>query len=821
MRQLGRYLIRNWPLFVWLAVGVVLFWPVRGYYVALPSPDSAPFFPAGHRLRLLEQILAGTTVVTPHHLLSLIFPPLPLNDFFYLLDTMLVAVGCAWFLRGRDVPPLAAWIGGGILAFAGYSFTLVSAGHMGFFHMTAYAVFMFGALVRAVRWGRWPYYILTAIFAAWTIVFAPDFGPIMLLLAAAYGLWILLSNADGTPWVRQWRFLAIGLPIAALCFALGSWKTIRNILNEHVSHREGQIAATAPTQEAKEGESDDPHTRWIFATNWSLHPEELIEFVVPNLYGTQSGDPKAPYWGKLGRTLDWEKHHQGFPNFRQHTIYLGALQLMLAALAVGAWWRGRRRVVGDQERGEELADSVATPFWQSDIPFWTAVWVIGLLLALGRHAPLYRLFYSLPYMSLLRAPVKFIRFVEIATAILAASGVAALFNGEIKRRWGWVVAAAIGAFALIVSALWANSDTTVIQRALEPLRMASIAGLLKQNLVHALLHGAVAFAVSGAVFWLGGQQKHRTLYLTAAITLWLAIDVTLVNRRFIQAWDLSAHYKPNDIVKKILEDGCPAPVVANYVTPNQNQDWLSASFNMNGIVNSTPSPQSQTPFAKLHAALENDPIRYWELCGAKYAVLPNQAGRALAGQRLKPISTFELGNGQVWATQDLGQAILIAEIPNAMPYAWLTPTWSVVPDKQSLNKTVKNSNRNHTVVIGEKQGFFGYPKSTAGTVAVKQVRYEKGKRSTILEVDSPAEQFLVLRSRNDRKPKLSYAKLNGKKCNLKTANHVWVGLVVPAGSHYVELGATSSTTSGFAILAQFLILVVSVGKLVFMSRHSV
>ena len=123
-------LSRLWPCLVWCAVGVILFWPVRGYYVALPAPDSAPFFPAAHRLRYIEQFLAGNTALSPHHLFSLLLPPLVHHDLIYLLDTLLIAAGCAYFLRGRDLPPAAAWIGGGILAFAGYSFTLISAGHI-------------------------------------------------------------------------------------------------------------------------------------------------------------------------------------------------------------------------------------------------------------------------------------------------------------------------------------------------------------------------------------------------------------------------------------------------------------------------------------------------------------------------------------------------------------------------------------------------------------------------------------------------------------------------------------------------------------------
>ena len=86
-------LSRLWPFLVWCAVGVILFWPVRGYYVALPAPDSPPFFPAAYRLRYVEQFLAGNTALSPHHLFSLLLPPLVHHDLIYLVDTLLIAAG--------------------------------------------------------------------------------------------------------------------------------------------------------------------------------------------------------------------------------------------------------------------------------------------------------------------------------------------------------------------------------------------------------------------------------------------------------------------------------------------------------------------------------------------------------------------------------------------------------------------------------------------------------------------------------------------------------------------------------------------------------
>lgn len=789
-------LSRFWPFLVLCAVGILLFWPVRGYYVALPAPDSAPFFPAAHRLRLVEQFLAGKLPLSPHHLFSLLLPPLIHHDLIYLIDTLLIAAGLAYLLRRRGMSSVPAWFGGGMLAFAGYSFTLISAGHVGFFHMTVYVTFMFGFLVRALRGDGWPYFALTGLFGAWAILFGPDFGFVFLLLAAVYALWILLRNAGRQSWNARLRPLAVGVPVAALCFLLGSWSTLRVIFTEHLQHREQQIAASAPRTAGKdapaEEAADDPQARWIFATNWSLHPEEIVEFVAPCLFGTQSGDLQAPYWGKLGRTLGWEEHRQGFANFRQHTIYLGGLQLLLAAFAVGCWLKARGQETGDrgQESGlgvECSLDSARSP-WLTDVPFWVGVWVVGLLLAFGRHAPVYRLFYSLPYMSLLRAPVKFIRLVEFATAILAASGLACLLRPGTRRLRGWTIGAGICAGLLLLAAIWAGGADTAIRQVIEPMGLAPAADLLKGNLVRALLHGAAACGVAAALFFLRGRLRDSLLPLLVLAAAWLALDALLVNRRFITGWDLSSHYRPNRIVKQILQDGGPAPVVANYVSPNVQQDWFSAAFTANGVYNCVPSPQAPADnfFRQLHERLQSDPIRYWELCGARHAVIPLQAVRMLAGPRMKPLATLELDNGTVCPVKNESRAAVIAEIPGALPYAWLSPAWSVVAEGDSLHEVASRADAHRAIVVGEPAAEHGSSEASPGTVEILRIRHHDGSLKTVLDVDVPTEQFLVLRSHAQAFAKVTAARLDGQSVPFQRANHVWIGLPVPAGRHRLE-----------------------------------
>ena len=877
-------LSRLWPFLVWCAVGVILFWPVRGYYVALPAPDSAPFFPAAHRLRYIEQFLAGNTALSPHHLFSLLLPPLVHHDLIYLIDTLLIASGVAYLLRGRGMPSTAAWIGGGILAFAGYSFTLVSAGHAGFFHMTVYATFMFGFLVRALRGDGWPYFALTGLFGAWVILFGPDFGFVFLLLAAAYGLWLLLRNAGRQPWNARLRPLAVGVPIAALCFMLGAWSTLRIIFTEHLQKREQQIAATAPrpavTDAAPSADgAGDPQAKWIFATNWSLHPGEIVEFVAPCLFGTQSGDPQAPYWGKLGRTLGWEQHRQGFPNYRQHAIYLGGLQLLLAAFAVGYWVKTRgqgdgRRETGDggqgaggsrqsavpagsagpavgsvdlspaqanleirkagrgaissknscfpafqiqeEQRGAKEpagpASSAPSDPWLPDIPFWACVWVIGLLLAFGRHAPVYRLFYSLPYMSLLRAPVKFIRLVELATAILAASGLACLMQPGARRWRGWTIGAGVCAGLALLGAIWAGGADAAIRQTLEPMRLAPAAALLKGNLVRALLHGAFACGVAAALFFLRGRLRNSVLPILVLAAAWLALDALLVNRRFIMGWDLSPIYRDNVVTRRVLDTMPHGAAFANHGTPSTVQYWFSGSLYYAGIRRVEALPEGQ--LREMLALANNDLVRVWEIGGAGYALIPSAWSRRMARDRCEHVAWLQIGDGVIHQAPPSENGAELLRIKNPWPYAYLSGSWRLVKDEATARAALfKNAaeGRPEAVFVGDSLP--AAPESgRVGRVTIKSSRFRNGALSTRLEIAADTPQMLTVRE--TAQPPLAVF-LDGERQTI-VSNSVGVGIYVPPGNHQVVL-RTEWKPCGLALasapcLVMFLVGVVCIGR---------
>jgi len=136
---------------------------------------------------------------------------------------------------------------------------------------------------------------------------------------------------------------------------------------------------------------------------WSMPPVRLLEFVLPHLMGHTEGVTAAAYWGSASYPV---KH---FPLV--YSIYSG---LLIAVLALAALARPPR-----------------------DRLVWAGAGGVGVLLALGGHAPLWPVLRSvLPFSGGLRYPEKLVVVAVFAVTVLAAAGLDDLLSGErrVRRR---------------------------------------------------------------------------------------------------------------------------------------------------------------------------------------------------------------------------------------------------------------------------------------------------------------------------------------------------------------------------------------------------
>ena len=381
-------------------------------------PDSPAAYPLDYITRV-GRWFAGwlqTGRFIPGDISVFVLSPYVWQELQYVIGVYFAALALAFFLRGRGLQPIACYGAGLFLAFSGYWFTLFSAGHGSWFIWMTYGVFAFGLCDRAVRESRWRHWVLLGAVLAWASFWQVDMWLLFTVFTAIYFIWCCIRERR----MPSWKGIALA---AVFFFAIGA-PSFSDALTNALASRDKQIGESKGTA-LSGGKTDDAQARWIFATNWSMPPEDTLEFFMPRVHGDtscpmtlalgrQAGKDVRPYTGRLGRPLNAPSG-----NYRQHSLYVGWVTCLLALLGVVA---GIRRK-------------------QGEVIFFTAAAFVFWLFSMGRFCePVYRLVYALPFGDYLRAPVKWHHLTEFCLVVLAGYGLQALYGlKSMEGRQGTVV----------------------------------------------------------------------------------------------------------------------------------------------------------------------------------------------------------------------------------------------------------------------------------------------------------------------------------------------------------------------------------------------
>jgi len=793
------------------AIGMlIVFLPVLPKYTGLIAPDSMPFFAWPWRTPQVENLLAGGTF-SPHNLYWLILHPLYAHELTYIIDTLVLTLGAVYYLHTQRLHPLSAWFGGLALGFCGYTFTLFSAGHRGYFHMFSCAVWAFGLIARGFATRRLVPFALLGLVLAWGVPYQPDVLLLVGALAAAYVLWLTFSKSKiqnlKSKILTIWPRFAISLVILVLAGFAG----VRSAVTTQIANRDAQIAGAAgrsvteSTADTPEKSAAERRERWLFATNWSLPPEDVLEFLVPGVFGNDSAQPPYPYWGRLGRPHDslFQKGRM-MPNYRQHTVYLGLIPLLFAIFA--AFSRFGRTDARPSPENETPKSSFLNPNF-SDVPFWCGVWLVCLLLAMGRYTPFYRLFYAIPYMDYIRAPVKFLHLVEIATAFLAGFGMELFLRGEqddkLRRR---LVKLACGmAGVLLIGVLVALTARPALVRHIAGLGLGQVADALGGYALRNTIRAAgLAVVVAGALWAVVYRIRdaRAAWMLAASLIALLCLDQAIIARRYVRPMELGPLYRENAVVKALRSQaGDRTPNVVSYATQNvPGHEWFSSSLAFNGIRNLAPSQDDMGgAYGQLFTALQKDALKLWRRLHAQAVIVPRKSAEGLirAGV-LRPLLDFELGAGTVRSVQQPGeQTLTLATVvqPVVAPYfvaEWLgdIPVARHAETAATSDLPVSDAPR----VEGQTGG--------AAKVEVLTVRGRPGVLATRVRVSAQAPGLLVFDERlRDRQQLL----VDGAPVQLYTVDGIWPAALIPAGDHEVVLRTSKQSVALFVSVCAALI----------------
>ena len=425
---------------VFAALAGFVFWGTWSLDTVPVMPDAEICYPLDHAYRCLRSVVESCKF-HPLELRNFLGVPYFWQELRYVVSLYLAALGMAYFCRGRGLGELASYGAGLLLGFCGYWMTLYSAGHFGWFQWMSYGVFAFGLADRAVRKNKLKNWLLLGAVVSWAGFNQQDLWLFFTLFTAVYLLWCCF---------RERRFPWKGMLIAAVAFAAIGVPNFIDTFSNVVQGRKSQMAR-GENITGKNASKEDQD--WEFVTNWSMPPEDALEFFVPRVHGDTScpfvlsissrlGNGVKPYTGRLGRPMNASEG-----NYRQHSLYVGWVTCLLAAASLLAFFVKQGKCV-----------------CRRDLAFFAVAAVVFFLFSLGRFCePAYRLIFALPFGSLIRCPVKWHHLTEFCIVFMAGCGIEMLLRiaGNVRSRIG-KLNPAVAALALLV--VWGAVDLAIEDR---------------------------------------------------------------------------------------------------------------------------------------------------------------------------------------------------------------------------------------------------------------------------------------------------------------------------------------------------------------------
>lgn len=803
-----------WPCLLFLAavaVGLCVFSHELAPFAVLNAPDSPPDLARpGVWHRAMSWLCSPSHSLWHDELLKIALPSLVFHEATYILDAAFQALALAAYLRIVGLPVAECCAGGLAFAFSGYNFTLFNAGHRGYAGMMPYALLLLSLAESAIRRPSPPAFVLMAVCATCGIAAQIDVFVFVALLVAAYAVFRIVSLArrEGPVafFAARVRGFALGAAILAVSFAAFGYGTVKQVFTELIPDREAQISGSAEKAEdaGKEAQgvdsgSGEDDAQWIFATNWSLPPEDIAEFVAPDLRGRDSGNRKAPYWGRLGRSFGWTpQNRSGFSDFRQHSLYMGAVPVAFAAFAL------------------VLALAGCAPQRRGLVCFWWCAAAVAVMLALGRYGFLYRAFYALPVFDKVRAPVKFVHLAEIAIAILFAHGLHGLRalasgSGAAGDRRRLRLAAKISMFALLAVAAALAAYSAFSPHPDDPARFPAAA--VKGGWSAALAHGSALFAMCaaavGACAFAPERVRARAARISIpAIAAIAAIDLASAASRYASSIDVSAQYAGSAAVDALRKytpgDGRAWSYImlTHEPVPGSALMALGKALDNAGFAQRDPEvgdgPQTDRLMAWI--ALGGDIRKSWEFWGTVGAFATPNDARALAAAGIADVvAALDLSpSGVPVRAKDPRRPRLVLVSPRrSSPPVAVWHDWTTVENDgfaaamEAVKRPGFDLSRSIALFAGADAGQLP-PTSDAPPEPASLRVSPFATDGRVAEISGHASSPGVLLLREDRMRKFREcvsATVNGAPAPLMVGNGMFFALPVPAGDLDVRLVA--------------------------------
>ena len=464
----------------------------------------------------LEALSGGDALYPPSLILLGMLEPHRALGWKLVLHVFLAGLFMYGWVRSLGRSRAAAFLAGLGYMMAPVLVTLVSPGHDGKMFVTALTPLAFwmldGALTRDLRWAGG----LAAVIGLILLTTHFQMAYFLFLSMGAYAAYRVNGMGRAGAWGRGGGRFALFLSVALLGAGVGAVQFLPAVDYVVTDSRRTATTTVASVEE-----------NLAYSSSWSLHPEELLGFVVPEFVGSNAGEEDGPRW--------MQNTYWGRNGFKDNHEYFGLLGILLAVLAAG----GMRRA---GHRG-----------------FFLGLGLVALLYTLGRHTPVWRIFYeAVPGISLFRVPSIAAFLVAFSAWTLAAVGIDRLLDADeedaprLARRL-WIGAAAIGALLVLAGSgalfgFWTGvvyPDMGEIRaQILQTARPSFLRGFFWAALLAVALAGLVQVRERGGLGRAG---------LVAGLAVLLVVDGGRIAAPFIRTLDVDTWAAPDRSTQFLIE----------------------------------------------------------------------------------------------------------------------------------------------------------------------------------------------------------------------------------------------------------------------------
>lgn len=517
------------------------------------------------------------------------------------------------------------------------------------------------------------------------------------------------------------------------------------------------------------------------ASEWSMNPRDLMNTLVPNLFGYPFTIDVSNYWG--------EAYHESTTGYLA-SFFLGSVTLLLSSLSLFSTRTKLRTVM-------------------------MAFFGVSIILALGKFTPVYPWLYEhVPLFNMGRYPSKFFLLTSLIVSVLAALGLeAAVSPGPGRTHPRGIDRVCIAGMFLGLCAIGLAFYWRMSRDQLESLLRTAVLPAVAQNkdlpAIAAGLGNSIratgAFLFLSGLVVLAGRRMRRFAALGGFLAFLLALELVPPNlglaplisdadMDFVPEVDLyMLRHGDRNLIRAVSPNiMTPIPTGLMLRAPNRSLAWMILFYRRSG--QSLAGIRNGIQYS-IDKGIDHLNTRESELLlkscvnmapKERLALLGNlNSARIMSLGDLKDPRADLLSRFDTHSNLDYG----LYSLKDALPRAYFaTRVIRVASEAEALNRLAETNNNGllGSVILESAGEPLGQAPATGGQVEI--ARYENNRVSCRVEAHS--DGYLVLL---DSYYPGWHATVDGREADILRANFAFRAVFIPAGQHTVEFRFTPRT----------------------------